>query len=206
MAATFKVTKNFFDKPAVVNAIGKAGAKILAKSGAKIRTIAQRSMRYRKNKSAPDGSPPFAHKPRAFLRQFTFFSYDTNTKSVVVGPEKLGAGIPAGKIQEFGGTTKIKNARRKIRKIGDGGEFRIGGKPGKTTKTIAGLNGVTYFVTYGKIKTDEQARRANQLNEFIYGPMFRTVKVAPHPFMAPALKKVEPDLAPMWKNAIVRGR
>lgn len=203
-------TTNFFDKPAVINAIGLVQANVLSKSGALLRKIAQRSMRYRKNKSAPAGSPPFAHKPKAFLRQFLTFSYDPNTKSVVVGPENLGKNKPAGNVQEFGGASVIKNPRRKIRKIGDGGEVRLGGKAGKTSKRVGGIktfgnaNNKTFIVTYAKIKNQKMADRANRIQDYLYGPIEKTVTVAPHPFMAPALAGASPKLAPMWRNAVVK--
>src|SRR6478609_7910736 len=102
MAKRFAVTSFFFDKAIVKNAMDSASYKALLKAGSYIRTRARSSMRRRKRASAP-GAPPSVHK--GFLKNFTFFSWDPATRSVVVGPEKLDSVVAkdAPNALEFGG-------------------------------------------------------------------------------------------------------
>jgi hypothetical protein len=104
----FKVEKFFFDKAAVINAMDRKDRAALSKAGAFIRTRARSSMR-RTKKSAPKGQPPRAHVGK--LKEFLYFSYDPQTKSVVVGPAKFGDGtVP--RIQEEGGIAQLPNGKR----------------------------------------------------------------------------------------------
>lgn len=73
----------FFDRPAVIDAIGKARAKVLGRFGARVRLRARRSMRRRKGVSVP-GSPPHAHQ--GLLREKIEYHYDPRRESVVIGP------------------------------------------------------------------------------------------------------------------------
>lgn len=92
----------FFDRQAVIDAIGKGAAKALSKAGAFVRRAARSSIRKRKKPSAP-GQPPSSHT--GLLKNFIFFAYDPKTRTVVVGPEKLNRGTGAPELLEFGGST-----------------------------------------------------------------------------------------------------
>jgi hypothetical protein len=75
---------------------------MLVKFGAWVRRRAQTSMRRRKWKISPPGSPPYAHT--GLLRNYIEFSYDHTRKAVVIGPTRLNTAetrVPA--LLEFGG-------------------------------------------------------------------------------------------------------
>jgi hypothetical protein len=124
MKATYR---GFFDRDAVLSAVGKAGRKNLNDAGRAIRKQAQRSLRYADGPSSP-GSPPHAHrtrqkkrgtsrktgkalKPRmvSYLREFLYYKFDFTTRSVVVGPEKLSSTVDSGSMRalEEGGTSRV---------------------------------------------------------------------------------------------------
>jgi hypothetical protein len=105
MQMTLKQAKdNFFDRQVVIDAVGKANARVAMRQGGLVKTIMRRSMR-RKKGPAPAGSPPHAHKGQ--IRDFTEFAFDPATKSMVVGPVKLGKGA-APEIQDKGGYVPVK--------------------------------------------------------------------------------------------------
>ena len=99
--------RSFFDRPAVVNALDKAEKKGLSRLGAFVRTRARSSLRKRKKPSAP-GKPPSMHVD--YIKKFLYFSYDAQTRSVVVGPTLLNKStIPTvPELHEHGGTAEIK--------------------------------------------------------------------------------------------------
>lgn len=111
-----RLKRSFFDRAAVIAALGKARANALSKIGAYLQRRARSSMRRRKKSSAP-GTPPSAHSadPVATLKNI-WFGYDDQTRSLVVGPVKInqvdflngqrGSGtVP--QLQEFGGTRGV---------------------------------------------------------------------------------------------------
>lgn len=84
---TAKLKQSFFDAQKVINAIGKARAKVLSKAGAFVRTAARSSIRKSKKVSEP-GQPPRGHDKQDLKRRI-FFAFDRSRDSVVIGPEKL---------------------------------------------------------------------------------------------------------------------
>lgn len=122
-----KVREAFFDRPAVIKAIGKARVKALSRAGAFVMTGARRSIRRSPNYSKP-GRPPTTRKGSRF-KNTILFRYDKATRSVVVGPTKLNAkgdvpkdGVPA--ILERGGTHTTRRVRYVPAK--GGGVTRLG--------------------------------------------------------------------------------
>jgi hypothetical protein len=104
------VTKLFFDKRAVIDAVDAGTRRVLSKFGAFVRRGARSSIRKRKSVSAP-GSPPSSHV--GLLKKFIFFAFDPRNRSVVIGPARLtqkgrgeGPGAPA--LLEYGGTTTLR--------------------------------------------------------------------------------------------------
>ncbi len=96
-------TKFYFDKKAVIDAVGKAKADVMGRQGALVRTIMKRSMRKKKG-HAPPGQPAYKHQGNLAKIEFAF---DPKTQSVVIGPAKLGNGsVP--EIQDKGGTVKVR--------------------------------------------------------------------------------------------------
>lgn len=116
---------NFFDRKAIVRAVGKARSRILNEEGRMVRKEAQKSLVYRQ-KAAPAGSPPSAHRTRSvtrksrssgrirrrsvsLLREFLFYSFDPSSQSVVIGPVRLGNTVDPGSLEalEYGGRSSI---------------------------------------------------------------------------------------------------
>jgi len=96
----------------------------------------------------------------------------------------------------------LKNPRRRVRKVGSGGEIRLGGRPCRTTRPVLDRHGATVQVTYARLRTGAQVARANRLNEQLYGPALYMATYPPRPFMGPALADVEPGLARLWLQSV----
>ena len=134
------------------------------------------------------------------LRNLIYFGFDTTSRSVVVGPTPLGAVGTVPPTLEYGGPGPVRrNPRRRHRKVGDGGEIRIGGPLSGTTKrTPEGK-----WVTYTRLTTGAQAERANRLNEELYGPEYIGGKrIEARPYMGPALRAEMPALPTLWSNSV----
>lgn len=104
----------FFDRQAVISKVDAASRKVLSKFGAFVRRSAKSSIRKRK-KPAPPGSPPSSHT--GLLKKFIFFGYDTDARSVVIGPTRLnqkGRG-EAPPLLEYGGKTTLKRRGKRKR-------------------------------------------------------------------------------------------
>ena len=199
-----RVTKTFFDRRAVVEAVGRANAMVLSKAGAYIRRTAKGSIRYSKNPSQP-GRPPHAHRSKkggksSPLRELIFFALDHRTASLVVGPTPFRGRAIVPRVLELSGTAAgHQNPLRRIRRVGDGGEVRVGGSVGATTKK----NRFGKMVTYAMLQTTAQAERANRLQEELYGPMtIGPASIAARPYMGPALRRELPKLPALWASSV----
>lgn len=192
------VKRAFFDRMAVVNATDSATRNVLSKFGAYVRRTAKSSIRKRKAASAP-GEPPSSHV--GTLKNLIYFSYEATDQNVVIGPTPIGHGwasVP--ELLEYGGgVIRRKNTLRRTRRIGDGGEIKIGGRSCATTKT----NRFGARVTYARITTQAQADRANELQELLYGPMWlSSTKLEARPYMHPAMDQNLPKLPAMWTDSV----
>lgn len=107
------VRSSFLDRQKVIDAVGRARARVLAKWGAFVRRRARSSMR-RRSSVAPAGSPPSAHAGQ--LKDLLFFAVDPDAKSVVVGPVPFGRG-EAPHLLEFGGATRRQPPGGKARTV-----------------------------------------------------------------------------------------
>jgi hypothetical protein len=196
----FRVQDLFFDSPAVTGATDRATRQVLSKFGAYVRRTAKGSIRKAKGPSKP-GNPPHSHK--GYLREFIFFHYNPGIRSVVIGPALFARSSWAQHTLEHGGTVRIKNRRRRTRRLGGVGEIRINeGKAAKSTKQVEGRHG-TAEVTYAKLFTAAQVDRANLLNAELYGPEFIPgVRIEPRPYMGPAFAKETPKLPQMWQDSV----
>lgn len=175
---TAKVTGLFFDRRAVIQAVGAAKAKALSKAGAYIRTSARSSMRRRKAASAI-GSPPsvHSHDPNASLKKI-LFAWDPSTESVVVGPVTLNH-------VSFLGSTVAAPGRVP-------GIQEFGGKIG----------------TYEYMRRDGTWQRADlrSRRRFAGAPQrIRQATYPKRPYMAPAMMRELPKFPDLWKNAVIRG-
>lgn len=211
---SWKVTRAFFDRDVVIAAVDKATRDVLSKFGAFVRTTAKQSIKKApfaskkergqdridfSRKTSTPGSPPYSQTGK--LKKGIFFSFDRQTKSVVVGPARFpsGAGTAPATLEYGGAAGRRRNMRRTVRHVGDGGEVEIGGWFCATTK----INREGTQVTYIKLRTQAQADRANRLNEKLYGPMILgPAAIAARPYMHPALQKELPKLPAMWANSV----
>ena len=202
MSFAYNVKSMFFDRRAVIDAVGRANAVVLSKAGAFIRRSAKGRIRYAKSPSKP-GSPPHAHRGKhgsSPLRDLIYFAYDSRTSSVVVGPTPFhGAAIVPRVLELSGMAPGHKNPLRRIRQVGDGGEIRIDGPACRTTKK----NRFGAQVTYVKLRTQGQADRANQLQELLYGPlMIGPMSIAARPYMGPSLQENLPKMPSLWASSV----
>lgn len=113
---TLRVDKSsFFDRQAVIDAVGPVVAKALSKAGAFVRRRARSSLRKRKAASTP-GSPPSVHTndQYATLRNI-HFQFSRERMSVVIGPIKLNnrTGLVPG-LMEHGGTVSLNDKARGV--------------------------------------------------------------------------------------------
>lgn len=184
-------TSKFLDRVIVETEVERIEFEGLKRNAFYLRRVARNSIRRRKEPSKP-GQPP--RSVRGDLKRGIYAMLD-GRGSAVVGPVKYDWGTGAPNTLEFGGETVIDNSVR--RKVGDGGEVRVvSGRAGKEVRP-----GVR--VVFAKIRTQAQADRATEINRAIFGP--RKVRVADRPFMAPALEKSIPKLAPMWAMSVRGG-
>ncbi|MCG3178310.1 MAG: hypothetical protein BIFFINMI_00636 [Phycisphaerae bacterium] len=212
---TFRIKSLFFDRNVVKRSVDKATLVNLRKAGGLIMRIARNSMRYvtepkpgstRVRPVSSPGEPPRAIRPHPWLRKNLFFAFNPGNRGVVVGPVGFGTrGNHVPSTLEFGGRTYWRNKRRRIRRIGSGGEVRIGGAVSRTTKPVADQHGSQVMVTYARLITDAMVERANRLNEELYGPAAKVVFIEPRPFMGPALAKAAPDIPKMWARSVRAG-
>lgn len=94
---TFKA--GFFDRGAVLAAVGAAATTGMKRVGGYTRTVARNSMKKSKAASKP-GQPPHVHV--GTLKNLLFFAFDFATNSMVVGPVGFkGSDVPS--VLEFGG-------------------------------------------------------------------------------------------------------
>ena len=219
---TFGAKLRFFDRAAVTRSVGAITRLALGKAGALVRMIARRSMRYgtslreqqrqkdageRKritgdpSPSAP-GTPPHAVRPHPWIREHLYYAYEPAGRTVVIGPVRLSSRVNVPALHEYGGRVFLRNRRRVRRKIGSGGEIRVGGRACRTTKPAVDRQGTTVQVTYARLRTGAQVARANELNEALYGPASYTANYPPRPFMGPALAAALPSLPKFWAASV----
>lgn len=117
MRLNAKLKNFFFDRRAVIDAIGQAEAKNLSRIGAFLRTRA-RSLLRRRKATAPAGSPPSVHTADQVLTLKNIqFAYESGQHAVIVGPIKFisrsnqNVETTVPNLMEFGGQTVIHEER-----------------------------------------------------------------------------------------------
>jgi hypothetical protein len=163
----------FFDAPRVLAATDRATNIYLGRAGGFVKVTASRSMRRRKKSSAP-GDPPSAHE--GTLKERLFYAYESDRRSVVIGPEKTnqvffdGDGRPVRgtvpEILERGGSIHI-------RQVFKGGEWK---------------------------RADLRSRRRNAG----LPTRLHKVTIVPRPYMQPALDAALPRMPGWWAEAFRR--
>jgi hypothetical protein len=195
--------------------VGDELAKRMLDAGAYLTRTVKNSMRKAsRGKDARPGQAPYSHEftskgtpQQKNLRSEMRFVADPAAGEVVVGPLRFNSNVVLPGLMERGGTLKIGNARRRNRKVGHGGEIDIVGRrgsskrlygsggnrrrsKGKTTRRVTG-DAQGRHVVYVKLGTAAQVRRANELNELLYGAWeTKVANYSPHPYLAPALDRV----------------
>lgn len=161
--------RNFFDRGLVVRAVDAATRAELATFGSLVMQRIRWMFKSRKS-SAAAGQPPTAWQDE--LRKLTVFAFDTQNKSLVVGPTLLNGRqpyhIPVPQLLNEGGTV-VRKRRAFVRVRGN----KYLGWRAKESKT-------------------------EKLVEIPAGP----ITIKPHPFTEPALKKLLPRLPEQYRNAI----
>ncbi len=201
VVANFK--QFFFDRETVRKKLSKKRLKAIRRAALTTRKIARRSLRRRKRKSRP-GETPSVHTANSVVTLKNIQAgFDTSNESAVVGAVKVlgDNGDPAPGVMEHGGRASHVNLQRTKRVVGSSGEISIDerrvrrrsklrpkGSTGESTKVVVDYKGVKRRVTYAKIRTATQARRANELNAELYGPDKIEGTVEPRPFMEPAIE------------------
>lgn len=118
---TYSVKDAFFDRDAVISAIGKAEAKELSKIGAFIRQTARTKVLKLRNRTSRPGEAPSVHsRDRVRSLRNILFAYEKTKHAVIVGPVRLnqlntrfdGTSEPVPKILEFGGPVVIHEERK----------------------------------------------------------------------------------------------
>jgi hypothetical protein len=175
-------TSKFFDRAVLANEVERIAFEGLRRNAMYIRTVARNSIRRKSKPSAP-GQPP--RSVRGDLKRGIEAQYQRGSGEALVGPVGFDWGTGAPNTLEFGGKAVID--RRRKRRVGDGGEVRI----------------VSGKAVYAPIRTQAQADRATALNAVLYPPT--TIDINGRPFMAPALVKATPKLAPMWAMSVRGG-
>ena len=201
-------TSKFLDRVIVETEVERIEFQGLKRNAFYLRRVARNSIRRRKSPSEPGKAP---RSVRGDLKRGIYAMLD-GRGAAVVGPVKFDWGTGAPNTLEFGGDSVIDNSVR--RKVGGGGEVRVvsgaaaGVKRDSNGKFLRNSQrgkevrpGIR--VVFAKIRTQAQADRATEINRSIFGP--RKVRVAERPFMAPALEKSIPKLAPMWAMSVRGG-
>jgi hypothetical protein len=214
----------FFDRGRVIRSMDKATREAMQRAAKFIRRRAQTSMRYvtslasqqrqleegaRKRVPLPytpsrPGEPPVAVRPHPWVRKHIRYYYNPRKKAAVIGPVGFPSGSGAPHALEFGGLVLIRDKRRRERKLGDGGEIRIGGRPGVTTKPAINKHGLAVMVTYARLVSARMVQRANMLNQLLYGDKESKRKMAARPFMGPALatEAAAGNIPRLWQNSV----
>jgi hypothetical protein len=99
----------FFDRPAIIDAIGVTRAKALGRIGAYVQKVAQRSMRPQK-KPTPKGKPPAFHGSTTITLRSIQFGWGAKQQSLIIGPIKSNSSkgkVSVPRLHEFGGRAPI---------------------------------------------------------------------------------------------------
>lgn len=173
------VRGQFFDSSAVIRKTNAVERRILSRFGAFVRRRSKSSIRSRKRKVSEPGNPPFSRK--GTLKKLIFFSYDTNKKSVVIGPTKFGKG-EAPRLLEEGGT-----ATRQLLLLG-----KIQGRDDRGRFTKKALQPLDPSINYSGEVVFKNSKRGSQLR----------TKYRPRPFMGPAFNAELPSVRDQLANSI----
>lgn len=195
----------FFDRAAVVKLLDRKTRWVLNEVG-RSTMYRDRHSQKRKIGPAPPGQPPHAHV--GYVRKFTYYKLEPQTRSVIVGPELL-PGKRQGNLSrlEYGGSLYgHANPRRKKRHIGDTGvvAYATRGEVG-TAKGAARVRDSRFkmrYVKFARIRNLQTLAEVERMEEEIWGPYwFGGKRVAARPHTNPAGEKVTQRLDEIWGQA-----
>lgn len=118
MTITFELKDWFFDRQQVLDAVGKATARVLAEQGALVRRTARGKIRFQVGPSEP-GESPHAHSRGTASLRTIWFALEPDKATVIVGPIRLTRSgdddlaeiAPAPNVLEFGGLVIVRQVR-----------------------------------------------------------------------------------------------
>jgi len=169
----------FFDRPAVIRAVGKAKAAVLSKFGAYVRRSARTLIRPAGKKGAVSrpGEPPRAHV--GHLRNRISFAWDLRSQSEVIGPEKFNQNF----VEGYG--KPVKGVVPQI--LEQGGQISI--------IELRYPGGPWY-------RASLRRARSGRVAQYRQDKRRRVATIAPRPYMGPALQANVHLLPPMWANSL----
>jgi hypothetical protein len=209
----------FFDRPEVRRRLRKKRLNALKRAGALSRKIIRNKPRRRKRRSNPGETPTVHTKGTYATLRNVQFAYDPAADSVVVGPVKIGSANaepgeqvapetleyggnsyrnPLWRKMEVGGSGPIELDKKRLastRKWGvDRGEQTInrGKRGGKSAQDVNDYQGTRRTVVFAHLETPMQAAKAQRIHDQVWGPKHTKAKVAPRPFVAPAMRDAAP--------------
>jgi hypothetical protein len=177
LAVQFKMKSNFFDRPEIEKALGRARVKSLSKAGSFVRRRARSSLRRRKKSSAP-GSPPSTHAAGGHSLKTILFAYDKSSDSVMVGPIEFNQRNET----VSGFTTTVPGLHER-------GESAVIFESRKVTAT-----------TEGKWRRVDGRRKPRPGEKIEYRK--RRAQYPKRPFMRPALEAEAPNFPDLFANSI----
>ena len=182
MTVSLAIKDYFFDREAVQKAVARGNLRALSKAGAFVRTRARTSLRRRKKPSAP-GRPPSVHSRDSFATlKNILFGLEPQRQAVLIGPVGLGragrnnAVVPDGTVPnvlEFGGQVSVLEEQLSYYDRGQ-----------KVTRWIQSNPSLR------RVRNRELPQRR------------RRVRIAPRPFMGPALEAEAQHIPEAWAGTV----
>ena len=97
----------FFDRQKVLSKVSRAERRVLSRFGAYVRQDAKQRIRRRKRPSQPEESPT---NQTGLLKRHIYFLFDSDRRSVVIGPTRLSTGSDVPATLEYGGQTVVETS------------------------------------------------------------------------------------------------
>jgi hypothetical protein len=172
----------FFDRAAVQKAVSRGNLRALAKAGAFLRTRARTSLRRRKKPSAP-GQPPSVHSRDSFVTlKNILFGLEPQRQAVLIGPVGLGR---AGRSTAVVPDSTVPNV------------LEFGGQVSVLEEQL------TYTDHGAKVTRWIQANpRLRRVRNRDLPQRRRRVRIAPRPFMGPALEAEAAHIPEAWAGTV----
>jgi hypothetical protein len=206
----WEISEFFFDRQKILDMVEAKTAKALTRIGALVRKIAQRSMRKRKKVSSP-GEPPSAHE--GGLRRNIYFAYDPASTTVVIGPtpynmrsyvfEGGGKGrnfikgaVPS--ILERGGMVGVRELFNVVKETWDRIPWGYNIKDRYVPVWLATPAEKAASVAVKTIRRGKRALNFYRVPRDKVRQRIRYAKIAPRPYMAPALMKAMETYPSAW--------